>query len=759
MPSSLDLPDETAHPEAITKLISELKEGGDTSSLAKSLASPIESIGLNEDQFNEVFDLILEGSITSTQRNYLLQNCLLPNGDFIIESTPIYRIISSIGIQETHYKKGVKQKPKVLAVSTQQKLLEWLICSLHLFGTEAYSTINRLLPVLFNLLSYEFLRPPIANLIFLAVLNSHKPVTGQLNTHHQIHLFKPWHVQLVVDLFLKFPLDNSLKSLLVLFKSLNPALDLNSFCRDNTIYDFLSLSLSDSVFTYPNASFLDKLNHIKQNHAVEKNLKLYESFSRTSVKRRRRNLHSSSEIDLDTLEFNSSFSSSQVSITDITSNLALINNLENIRFVNISGLFSINRDLSNFLVDKYKRYFLILLSLFSSNQKSWNKLEYYTRLSLLDDNLSLNDLSSLVDEIDGFLLQSSGYTSLKCINDYLAFKYNSLARNPKSRTDNKAYENIVQRLKLLRYSPTNDDTVVEFVDNIASFTWNTFTSKTAQKGLADVIQSTASELSTLFSIWYLQISHPKADSESKERVFRILNYCFPKLYQVFLKNFNSIPLSAKMLIFKLFNCLRSISSSDWTYLEDHTIFIPPSLAYQLIMSSHPLFVSEFGGYLSDFKSFDYNDSAKQSTQSSFVLDFINFIWRDKAFQSSQDKYPFLLPSSLINKLGTLSIFNNTNLIKFTTVGNVFHNPGFSLITTEILWSLEDTVESLAIRHAGPVTEESVSNLLYNHRGEWLDLKYDELRLKILRRLDKLGYKGLCDLLFGSLRTISELREE
>lgn len=743
--ATVTLPDQQ---KEVSDLISQLKNGEDATSISKTLTSTIQDIGLTEDQFDDVFDLVMDVAISTTQRNNLIQ-CLLPNGQFQLKSALLYRIISSVGTQEVHYKRGIKQKLKVFPVSTQQKLLEWVVCSLHLFEKDAYSALSRMFPILFNLLSYEFLRPSIANIIFLAILNSSKSVESQLNTHHQMHPFKPWHVQLVVDLFLKFPLDNSLKSLLVLFKSVAPSLDLDSFCRDNTIYDFLSLSLSDSVFSYPNTKFLDKLNHIAENRTVDKNLKLYESFSRSSVKRRRRNQKQESEIDLDTLEFDS-FSSSIVSINEITSNLALINNLENIRFININGLFAINRDTSNFLVDKYKRFFLIVHSLFSNNLQSLNKLEYYIRFSILDDNLSLNDLNSLVEEVCGFLLQSSGYLSLKCINDFLAFKYDSRASDPKSHVDSKSYENIIQRLKLLKFTPVGDETVLEFLDNIVSF----INSNSADREKAEVIKSTSIELSTLFSIWYLQT---KTNTTAKESVFRIINHCIPKMYQIFETHFNYIPLSSRILIFKLLRFLKSIPSPDLASLEDHTVFFPPSLAYQMMTASHPLFISEFSGYLSHFKAHQYTDSRKQSTQSSYVLDIINFIWRDKAFQPSQENSAFSLPSSLINKLRTLSIFNNINLIKFNTAGNLFHNPGFSLITSEILWGLEDRLESLAMRHAGPITEESVSNLTYNNRGEWLDLSYDELRIKILRRLDGLGYTGLCDLLFGSLKTLRQLR--
>lgn len=746
MPTATEaLPDKQ---KEVSDLISQLKNGEDATALSKALTSSIQDIGLTKDQFDDVLDIVMDGAISITQRNNFIQ-CLLPNGKFQLKSALLHRIISSIGTQEVHYKRGVKQKLKVFPVSTQQKLLEWIVCSLHLFEKDAYPTLSRMFPILFNLLSYEFLRPSIANLIFLAILNSTKFVESQLNKHHQMYAFKPWHVQLVVDLFLKFPLDNSLKSLLVLFKSVAPSLDLNSFCRDNTIYDFLSLSLSDSVFSYPNTKLLGKLNHIAESRNVEKNLKLYESFSRSSVKRRRRNQKPEPEIDLDTLEFDT-FGSSIVSINEITSNLALINNLENIRFINISGLFAINRDTSNFLVDKYKRLFLIIHSLFSKDLQSLNKLECYIRFSILDDNLSVNDLNSLVEEVSGFLLLSSGYLSLKCVTDFLAFKYDSRARNPKSHVDSKPYENIIQRLKLLKFTLVNDETVMEFIDNIVFFTNSTL----ANRGKAEVIKSTSIELSTLFSIWYLQT---ETNTTAKKSVFRIVNHCIPKMYQVFETHFNSIPLSSRILIFKLFRFLKSIRSSDLAYLEDNSVFVPPSLAYQIMMASHPLFISQFSGYLSHFKAHQYTDSNKQSTQSSYVLDIINFIWRDKAFQPSQDNSAFSLPSSLINKLRTLSIFNNINLIKLNTAGNLFHNPGFSLITTEILWSLEDRLESLVMRHAGPITEESVSNLSYNNRGEWLDLSYDELRLKILRRLDGLGYTGLCDLLFGSLKTLRELR--
>lgn len=772
--------------EKLNQLIDREVENKQT--LLEDLSSLVAKTGVDEAQLNSLLDLVFDLKtptfLKSTQKRFIVKNLLIPNGNYKLSKHIAYRIISSIGVPQIYYKNGKESKLKKLSTGIQLCLLEWLICSYHLFGSKVFNNLS-MITILVNYLSYEFLRPYVANLIFLSVLNNNRMFKTYFmpNTTHNIAPFKPWHVQCVVDLFYKFPMDEHLKSLLILFKSQHPSIDFKNFARNDSYHLNNLGTLNPRIFVYPNFNYLDKLKDIQainggivtkeqlgQEQIINDNLRYYDNFN-TSVKKRQRigNTQKLSEVpDLDVIEFgNSSNRSNSVSINDIHSLDSLIGNFENIRFININALFNPQKfGNSRYISDKFKKFYFLLHGLsidVEQWEKSIRKLDYYIRLSILDNNLSIRDLDILCDKIADFFSFTLGLLFLPLVKDYLCFKFDS----PIS-SDNEyihKFENLAQRLKFLKYLPVLE--FEEFNEDIIQNILTVLDEKShinAKKSRREqALVTFINELVSLFSTWY-SIYAQNSDLELKSTIFKNINGSLPIIYKVLVEKFTESSITLQILLLRIFTFIQSLDSYHLNeFINALTIVLPQSLFYPLILSNNPLIMSEACGYMAFCKTYKFkeHDIAYKNLQNSYIMDTLNFVWRDKSFYYDEDSTAFsramFLDPEFLKNLRKLNIFNFSELLSLHIVGNIFHNPCWSFITTQIIREIEDKTENITIRHAGPITEESVSKLTHISGVEWLPMNYDELKLQVLRSLDSLGYTGIADLLFSSLKTLMNKR--
>ena len=131
--------------------------------------------GISEPLIMIILDKIFNDTLKITDKNKLLDECLIPNHDLSIDV--FFKIISIIGVSRVYFKGNRK------------------------------------------FLDYEFSRGPISQLIIL-VLNSLVLKSNQIITfynqeiYHTINILKSNHIQTVVNLYNKFPLDIYLEELL-----------------------------------------------------------------------------------------------------------------------------------------------------------------------------------------------------------------------------------------------------------------------------------------------------------------------------------------------------------------------------------------------------------------------------------------------------------------------------------------------------------------------------------------------------------------
>lgn len=745
------IPHDKSVPLKITNKILQLSKENlnERKQILAELSDLIIGVGITEDDLEQTFQLICnetETKISGSEKRFLLQHIMIFNQQNDLDPDLIYKIISHVGIPQVYFKNGRKTKLRKLSKTLQLQLLEWLICNFHLFGEKGYQTLRRMLPILFKNLSFEFLRPQIARIIFLTVLQGSSTFKTLFNKkkNHIIDTIKPWHVQLVLDLFHKFPMDEYLKALLILFEA---TMDLNFNLR----------SIKPQIFAYPNIEFLKLLELVKSNQVQEEslreNLRKYESFSTTLTKRRKYR----SNIDFEEYAQDFSTTTSLINISSIRSTKALVSNLNNITNLNFDRLFD---SLERTPTERYTIFYLTLKGIEEKDQNQiLKKLDYYIRLSILDDNLSAPQLNILCDKLELLLLVSAGQVYHPLIIDFVLYKYNAKPIAVVPQKTEILVENLKQRLKFLKFLP-----ILEFSEFKKSFllpTFDVFTQLLTLPTREYYFACFVHHLLLLFSIWI--VSEKQQTTTQKFQKFNLIDRSLPLIYE-FIKTIGSKSSYMQLLVLEI---LRFITSSDNNSLNlhfnDEAVILPPDIIYTMVLEGNPFVSSEVYGYIARCKNYQFKSDKFKGIQNSYIMDMVNLLWRDRALTyeeslTSSNKALFLDPGFLA-RLGNLQIFTYSNLVTFDTIGNLFVNPAWSFITSQLIRKFEDLAEDINTRHEGPVSASSIIRINSDPEIQWLNLGYDDLKLKMLYELDDLGFKGLGDLLFNSLKTLKDKRRE
>lgn len=756
-------------PTHISSVVDKLsRQEGDKKLLIEFLANRVPKRGLNQDDFNKIIELIFDTSnpvyLTASEKKKVIKRCLIPDGTFKLSNDLIYRIISCVGVPQNYYKNGKMVKLKRLNTSVQVRLLEWLVCSLHFFGEDVFRVLNRMLTTLTHYLSFEYPRPYIARLITVSILGTENVIKTYFNetSTHNVESFKPWHVQFIVDLYCKFPMDDHLRCLLYLLKTLKPNLNLHKFTTKENINLHHLGQINPKALGYPDFEYLENVRAIRdaqdstneklraeQERVIQDELKSYSFFSSNTKRRKHRDLNNN--IDFNLVDISGNNATSAANPINFHSLTGVIENSENLKYVNVNSIFD-ESHITNKEAQKYKLFFFILKNAMAKNSNSLalKKVDYYVRLSLSDRELTEDGLKSLVNNITLFLDYSSNTLVLLLVVDFILFRIDSpISGN----IDTQKKCNLDQRLELLKYLPYeyHEELLITFMNQFFTCLNELKLDKIETgKYILKFIQI----INFYFLNWYKKISETDG---SYSNLFTSINKIFPALY-AFLDNSNAngnldLELSL-MLLLRMFRQM-DINVIN-TNISTTSLLLPPSLFYNLLMSLNPLVCSEICGYLSFCKTCPIKDAEDnyKIMQNTYITDTINFLWREKAFVSDKNAPCAMLFDPYLSKqIGQFNVFHFFESLTINRIGNLFHNPAWSFIVTQHVRDLEDKDDNVNTRNAGPLTEESIEDLRLNNEVNWLPFSYDEIKLEALRFLDLVGYEGLADLMFSSLKSL------
>lgn len=695
--------------------------GPDGTDALHRLLKTVAQNGLLPTELLAVLDGILHSTTSASNKNILASECLIPDGNHLLPTELVGRVLGAVGTPEIYYKNGKQHKLKRLLIATIQRLLEWLVCALPSFGKGVFRVLRRFLPMLFGLLPFEFLRPYIATLIVVATSSSDAVAT--ITTRSAV---RPWHLQLVADLSAQFPSDPSLHGLLAYIR----LKDRTQRVQSGAVMEGFKSTGNFADARVPNshlhlqilAKFQGLTTLLREVLEVERQLRrFFSSFELQGTKRRR----IGPLYDLLPTQLGDA-----LLIMSVTSVSSLIAQFEKIDLPNPSSVLSLTSAENN----KYRRLYLALYLLGAGqNDQTAKKLRHAVQSHIFGEG-SNNSLLVFTQ-----LLEFARFQGLQTLSGPCIQYINNLAVDK---------DQLKKQIRLLRHLPWEKSVLVSAIVKIISLL-----QKEEWTNIAGLLFE---EIAFIITKWRSVFLERDSFPEYLSCLLDILSHLFA-LAEALWTIFN---LESKLKFLGVLKAVKD-TSLDHSWPTAGLLVPPPTLMYLLIVSTNPLILSEALGYLVFLKSVPIpdEDSKTIALRNNYVMDSINFVWRDMALKKEADTFStgMFLDDEFLQKVSALNFFSYSNFIQLKTVGGVVQNPSLVYICAELVWKLEDQVENITTRHPGPISEESVLQLRQDPDNTWLPMSYYDIKISLLNSLDRLGYSGLCDFLFTSLKSLENQR--
>lgn len=698
--------------------------------LIEDIKHEVHNSGVDHDDLTRLFDIIFEDSTPShfsaLQKKYMIKAlCIFSTNNTILDLL-LDRILSNIGEPKMYYVNGTRTKQSRLPRSIQIELLDWLLCSLHLFGPKIVDFLYRRLPILLHLLSYEYSRRYISQLVFVGLMESGGMFHGSNNGSLPL---KKWHIKLVLDLHLKFPLDEHLKLLLCLFTKIDPALDYRRFTDGKPI----SISTSGSLFRIPDDEFFNISSAINNNFHRSTSNYLLQQFS--NFDQLCRNKRGFRKIDF---EPSSTLNENEVSITDIYDIEGLIRNFNRISYPN-SWLVLRLRDHSNYSVLSTKiKLIYVTLRLLAGDEKLQSEMLYFMKTSL-QDNIEQKEASLYYDRLNRLFAISAGIAAPDLNADFLQ----------------DTLQNIIHRISLMKFETVADS------HNFGSklllppqCQWD------SQHHFSQVILLWLIEFTSFIKWWLQDLQDQNFD---QTEVVLLLNTMLGAVFTFLSEHIANVDLTVQVLSVYLFKFIESMDEQLFGSLSDGAVLFPPILHAKMLLCKHPFVISGYCDYLLKLKNRQFSSETAKLLYTTALLDTLNYLWRDKALEiQSNEKVErsqvLSLHRSMIDKLGMLPTFGYSNILERSTSGNLFHNPSFAYISCQIVRRIEDKANDIETRHDGPIKRASVLQLNASSDVKWIGMNYDEVKVAVLSELEESGFHGLCNLIYQSISSLVDKRK-
>lgn len=154
------------------------------------------------------------------------------------------------------------------------------------------------------------------------------------------------------------------------------------------------------------------------------------------------------------------------------------------------------------------------------------------------------------------------------------------------------------------------------------------------------------------------------------------------------------------------------------------------------------------------KATSFKKEEDRQLHNSFIMDIINMLWKNKFLcqnpkPNSIQKSLFLMTSRL--KLEEALFLGD--VVNIRQRGSLAINPATAYFAVKVLRFLEDSSETLEVRHEGPITCESITLMNTNYPTGWLSFPSENLKLQILYYMEQNGFMGLPEFFFNSLRSL------
>ncbi|RCK55494.1 Central kinetochore subunit CTF3 [Candida viswanathii] len=681
-----------SHNEEVVALLESLKKGKDKEENQATLSQLEELIsdGIDEPLLAVFLDAILETkrAIPHNVKQFLLENCLVPRLELSVDV--FLRIIGGIGATRVYYEGNRKLKAKKPSKDIQLGLLRWIIDNFGIFEKSLVASGTLVLSVLIKNLAYEFSRSALSQLVVSLLGQSS---SGQFRTfynsevYHNVKILKDHHIQKVVDLYNKFPLDIYLSELLAFFKLVMPDLDYIAYSPDN--YPMLNnlISNPDQVYQWEESAFTP-----------------------ASSKRQKRIVKTSSG-DIDTIQA-----------------------LDQINRVNAYKL------LRNSFGNDTDAQLLVLLFQ-TGNPTFISKVNSYVRPNLQSSMQDERDRMAFLRRVARLYQVGSGAIFLESVEDYILTK---------NLLQNYFFAEMDYRSQVMKYSTHLDPAkLADMMSRDALDLKKVYYSK--ERIVSSSCVAYVEGVLYLLRMWV---------SNDDESLVRALNLVLPKLY-TFIQYCNP---NQEWLTRKVLRFIHEQEENTIDLLHDEALLPPRLLVYTCLLSPDPLIFATACEHIVICKDHSYSEPEWRNLQNSFIMDSVNMLWKERFLKqdlsssNSSTKGLYLNPE-LSRKLTSLHLSDQLS-VSFLSIGEFFYNPALSYIVTKIIWDIEDKAEDINTRHEGPVSRDSLERLRLDSDKVWLDVSFEELKIKVLQYLDTGNdekFKGIANLLFNCLKSLSDKR--
>ncbi|KAG4302862.1 hypothetical protein PCK1_000805 [Pneumocystis canis] len=668
----------------------------------KHLIFVAEKYGLDSESIHKGISMICSSHHIDQSNTITIINSMMPHEK--VKQETVIRILGSLG--------HGRSKPNLFV---QNALLKWVIMVYDYL--DGYDKLSQLYGVIFHYIGFVTLRLSRKYLCHLLIF-----ITRRNNV-------KAFRIEKLLEIQRQTPNDQSIFSLLQLYKSYYPGIVVTKF-----------LKVHDKLFDHPNKSWLEKVNALQKSSSDKINkdydhprFEIMNSFYRGFKRQKLGNF-----IVPEVRTFGSK--KKLYVIEELRTKQDLIEHIENIEFPNQLASILDSPMLQKLFVLRCPEFAIERLNF-------W--LETKLSSSLKENNdIYINDTLEYLEKFTYFFKET-----LSSIDTFLnallqlwdGVKYRKSLFNLLIHIPIKSQKDVVMMLSYLTKSKNLKD--INYCMDLLGF----FSQLIRQWIIKYIILISKNE-----TYWSLP-SNNNTLNNPFDSILILLEHIDHICINILQYHKNDMRIHDSILSF--YEVLLNLIVEE----KLPNIILPSShIIYQCFFSGNGMSLSRICGLIVGYKAaFDYHEKNRENSLhhrgivdhfNSFVMDFCNCLWRNRAF-NKQDKNALgcQLSDEIIETLKSLAEMQG---IFFGSVFSITHGTIFSRWSAETLRDLEDASATIIKKHVGPVSNTSLKRWAENGG---LQINLNDFRVLVLNKIHEKHYTGVYDFLYSSMASLKERR--
>ncbi|KAK4240494.1 centromere protein I [Achaetomium macrosporum] len=587
----------------------------------------------------------------------------------------------------------------------QALMLRWLVMVYHLL--ESPTILSQAYGVLFNLLDTAAIRPPLCHLLALVTRRKH---------------VRPFRIQAILNLSRQTGGDPNLTGLLRVFKNYYPEIIVGDATKGRA-----------AAFKHPDPQWRARLDEIQQQHPEHQDDGgLRNGFAVNHALGRRLKGTKALFPTVHTLHAQES----SVTLEEIDSAESLAKNLEKIE---------LPTQLVAVLADPLLQKFLLL----RPDAEAFSRIANWL-MACLDDVARGDADPAYLEDL------------LVVIHDYAV----------STKTLPPLLLTFFERYLSVWHGSEKWDMVLEALSFVPLLEFKDL-SKILEQLEHSILDNTSASQIALLKFYTLLLRRWIVAVEAAEHLDSLPWASIPELIEhvnrLALTLTQTSPTVGTYLIILDFYAAASMLYSKPRILEHIDITIPPPILVYLLFFSRSLAVmSRLCGVLVAYKrvweaamssavrrELSQHERAQVNVFNGFLMDVCNCLWRGRAFSMTDvNAQGCRIPRSIQPALESYLRAADPDL-SLSTVFDLSHSPLLCLQSISFVRLLEEVdLEVIRSRHAGPVTQSSLSQLA--QRGG-LRLSWQEYRSGVLDYLESKGFPGVSQLMHNTMKNLMKAR--